>query len=132
MHLSHYIAPGLSHNHLTASIKKIKEYRNVVYLENQTKFDAFAHRILLLVSEEFNLSIDQLKSECRLSDYKTARHIAMYIIRKKYSMPIAKIGKLLNRDHSTISYSIRLVDDLLRFDKKFQSVYYPILEKCNV
>jgi chromosomal replication initiation ATPase DnaA len=47
-------------------------------------------------------------------------------------MPLAKIGKLLNRDHSTISYSIRLVDDLLRFDKKFQAVYYPILEKCNV
>lgn len=124
--LNYYIAPGLSYIHLQGAIKSAKQHtqskKDLMLSENE----ALAYRIMLVVSEYYQISVEDLRNDSRLSKYKTARQVAQDLIRWRAKMPLVKIGKMFNRDHSTIIYSCQTVSDLRRFDKKFDAEYKKI------
>ena len=69
-------------------------------------------KILLEVSREFEISIDEMCSKKRLEKYTHARQVAMYIMREITSMSLPEIGKQFsNRDHSTVHHAIERVED---------------------
>lgn len=127
MHLSPYIAAGLSHNHLMASIKMIRNNKIKSNVITQNESYGIANRIMLIVSDEFNISVDQMTSKCRTMEIKTPRQIAIEMIRRKSTLTLKQIGKLFNRDHTTVLSSIDTVTNLKRFDKLFLSKYDNIL-----
>ena len=124
--LHYYIAPGLSYIHLQGAIKSAKRQSRTNKDLRLSQNEALAHRIMLVVSEYYRISIEDLRSESRVMKYKTARQVAQDLIRWKAKMPLVKIGKMFNRDHSTIIYSCQTVSDLRRFDKKFDAEYREI------
>lgn len=124
--ISYYIAPGLSYIHLQAAIKSAKQQSRTNRDFRLSENVALAHRIMLIVSEYYRISIEDLRGESRLMKYKTARQIAQDLIRQKAKLPVIKIGKLFNRDHSTIVHSCKTVADLRRFDKYFEAEYKEI------
>ncbi len=65
--------------------------------------------ILDLVAEQFKVSQDELKSKSRKKNVSFPRQIIMYLARKYTDYPLAEIGKVVNRDHSTVVYSIRTI-----------------------
>ena len=58
----------------------------------------------------FNISISDLTSNKKTSQYSYPRHIAMYLCRKYTDMSFHDIGYYFgNRDHSSVIYAIKKI-----------------------
>ncbi len=68
-------------------------------------------KILLEVSREYDVTIDEMCSSRRIEKITNARQIAMYIMREITPMSLPEIGKQFgNRDHSTVHHAIERVE----------------------
>ncbi len=68
-------------------------------------------KILLEVSREYDVTIDEICSSRRIEKITHARQIAMYIMREITPMSLPEIGKQFgNRDHSTVHHAIERVE----------------------
>lgn len=67
-------------------------------------------RILELVAKKYNVSVDDLSGSKRSKEIVVPRHIAIYMIRNVTQLSLPAIGKLLNRDHSTVLSSIETIE----------------------
>lgn len=124
--INYYIAPGLSYIHLQGAIKSAKQDTQSKKDLRLSENEALAHRIMLIVSEHYNITIEQLRNECRRSEFRTARQVAQDLIRFKAEMPLQKIGKMFNRHHTTVIYSCKTIANLRRFYKAFDAEYREI------
>lgn len=62
-----------------------------------------------LVSEQFKVSADDLRSRSRKRAITYPRQIAMYLTRKFTKDSLADIGGMYNRDHSTVLYAVKVI-----------------------
>lgn len=69
--------------------------------------------ILDKVSESTGLSVTEIKGKLRKYEFVVARHVSMYLIRKLSGYPLSAVGKLFNRDHSTVIYAIDHVTNMI-------------------
>ena len=67
-------------------------------------------KILNEVSNKFKVSVEDLKSRKRTSNIASARHSAIYIIKKLTNSSLPAIGKMFGRDHTTVMNSIDAVE----------------------
>ncbi len=67
-------------------------------------------KILSFVSQKFGVPEEDIKSKKKTKDIVNARHIAVYLTRSLLDIPLASVGKLYNRDHTTIMASIENVE----------------------
>lgn len=67
-------------------------------------------KILTNVSRHYSVSVEDLKGKKRTQDIAMARHISIYIIRTMTEMSLPAIGKVFNRDHTTIINSLEKVE----------------------
>ena len=70
----------------------------------------------------YNLTPEQLRSESRSSDIRTARQVAMYLMRKITAMSFQEIGAALGRNHSTTINSVSRVEKLIETDVKLKGI----------
>ncbi len=77
-------------------------------------------KILHTVSSHYNISIEDMKSKKRINSIVSARHIAVYIIKKLTDRSLPAIGREFNRDHTTIMNSIDTVEKRLKSDPSFE------------
>lgn len=68
-----------------------------------------ANMIGELVSGQFNVSIKELQSKSRKKVISFPRQVAMYLARKYTDQSLVEIGKVFNRDHSTVLHAIKVV-----------------------
>lgn len=59
-----------------------------------------------VISESFQVSIEDLNSRSRHKEIATARKIAMYLCRHYTSQSLASIGQSFNRSHSSVLYAV--------------------------
>lgn len=78
-------------------------------------------KILSFVSQKYNVPEEDIKSSKRSKDIANARHISVYLIRKLVDMPLASIGKLFNRDHTTIMASVDNVEKQRKTSPEFNN-----------
>jgi chromosomal replication initiator protein len=67
-------------------------------------------RILNEVSNKFKVSVEDLKSRKRTSNIASARHSAIYIIKKLTNSSLPAIGRMFGRDHTTVMNSLDAVE----------------------
>ena len=67
-------------------------------------------RIINCVADYYSLSSEQIKGENRKAQVALARQIAIYLIRDVLDAPYTEIGRIFNRDHSTIMHSVSKVE----------------------
>ncbi len=67
-------------------------------------------KIISVVAKKNGLRPEDLKSKKRQDNIAKARHIAIYIARNLTTLSLDSIGKIFNRDHSTVSSSIEKVE----------------------
>ena len=72
-----------------------------------------ASMISELVGGQFNVSVKDMQSKSRKKNITTPRQIAMYLARKYTEDSLVDIGKVFNRDHSTVLHSIKVVSNKL-------------------
>ncbi len=78
-------------------------------------------KILHTVSSHYDVTIDELKGKKRVANISSARHIAIYMIRKLTGRSFPAIGKEFNRNHATIISSIDTVENRISNDPEFEA-----------
>lgn len=88
-------------------------------------------KILAYVSQRYSIPEEDIKSSKRSKDIANARHISVYLIRKLLDMPLASVGKLLNRDHTTIMKSIENVENNIKTSPAFENTINEIIREIK-
>jgi chromosomal replication initiator protein len=76
-------------------------------------------KIFDAVSEKYGVSKEEIYGTHRTKEIATARHVTIYLLRNLTDMSFPNIGRMFNRDHSTIMNSIDVVERRLRSDSMF-------------
>ncbi|OQX18298.1 MAG: chromosomal replication initiator protein DnaA [Desulfobulbaceae bacterium A2] len=63
------------------------------------------------VSGQFRISVEELKSRSRKRAVVFARHLGMYLSRKFTEETLADIGRLYERDHSTVLHGVQTITE---------------------
>lgn len=88
--------------------------------------------ILDIVSEHFNVSIEDLKSKKRNAEIANARQIAMYLMRTLTDSTLETIGFLLGgKDHTTIKYGAEKIQKDMENDELLANNIDILLKKIN-
>jgi len=82
------------------------------------------NEIMILVTKVTNVSIEQLKSNSRLQEIVTARHIFCYIAKNNIVCILSKISEMVNRNHATAIHSIKVVENAL--DQGYFEICNPV------
>jgi chromosomal replication initiator protein len=81
---------------------------NVASLLNPptAKVSTSSEKILQVVTQHFNVSIEDLKGSSRRREISSARQIGMYLMRQHTNLSLPKIGEVFGgKDHTTVMYS---------------------------
>ena len=66
-------------------------------------------KVFSAVFNKYNISKEELIGSKRNKDIAYARHIAIYLIREITEMSFPNLGRLFNRDHTTVMNSCDLI-----------------------
>ncbi len=88
--------------------------------------------IMNVVSEHFNVSIDDLKGKKRNSEIVLPRQVFMYLCNELTDEPLKSIGiELGGKDHSTVSHGVQKIESLLQEDEALNNTVNIIKKKIN-
>lgn len=86
------------------------------------------HRIQKIVSEYFQISVEDIRSKKRSSNISFPRQIAMYLCRTMTNESFPKIAiEFGGKDHSTVMYSVEKIENEIKVNKDL----YNIVEKLK-
>ena len=144
-----YIAVNVTSNvrQIEGTVKKIMAYRDLnnmpLDLPNVSRAisDMFKSEgnalptpnlIISQVCKFYSIEEDVLRGTLKNKGTAEARQVAIYLIRKLTNLSTPDIGKELNKDHSTVIYSIKKVETALKnSDKNLQDHIRDITANIN-
>lgn len=147
--VKHYICDNIRHNirelegvivnliaHASLTRKEIdielaqKVINNVVV--NTGAFITLDH-IKKCVADHYEVPIDKLKSQTRKRNIVLARQLSMYFAKNITNHSLKAIGDSFGgRDHSTVIYSVRAVNDMIDTDAEFKRTVRDIEKKLRL
>jgi chromosomal replication initiator protein len=86
--------------------------------------------IIEKVTEYMGINAEDIKGKKRTKDIIMARHISMYLLRDILALNLNLIGKFMDRDHSSVLYSINKIKDLLVTNKETNKYVTNIKTLC--
>lgn len=144
-----YIAEKVKNNirQLDGVVKKLKAYSNIsgnskillsdvqnviksIVSSNQP-IPQITEKIILEVSRNYNVSVDDLYSKKRDINISNPRQIAMYIMRHVTGMTFQEIGKKFGRNYSTVIHSIGTVEDKIEEDSSLKAQISDIIKNVQ-
>jgi len=74
--------------------------------------------------DEYGLTSEEFRGRCRSALLSDARKIFFYLCREEfYQFTCKRLGMYMDRDHSTVVYSVQRAGQLLEFDSNFKDRY---------
>ena len=73
-------------------------------------------KIFMAIYKKYNIKKEDIVGSRRTKEVAAARHKAIYLVRTVTEMSLPNIGKIFNRDHSTVLSSIETIEKKLRSD----------------
>jgi len=71
--------------------------------------------ILLAVARYYGVNSDDLKGKSRHKQIVAPRQLAMYLLREDAHLSTPEVGRILNRDHTTVLHGIKqVINDVAR------------------
>ena len=81
------------------------------------------HRIQKIVSEYFQISVEDIRSKKRSSNISFPRQIAMYLCRVMTTESFPKIGiEFGGKDHTTVMHSVEKIEKEIRVNKDLANI----------
>jgi len=90
-----------------------------------------ADRIISEVCRFYNVTPDAIKSKNKTADISLATHVCVYIINEATDLSLIKIGRLLDRDHTTIHHSIEKIKKDMIINPTFKNNIELIIKNIN-
>ena len=75
------------------------------------------------IEAEIGVPFSVIKSTRRTHEVVIARQILCHIFRTVFKLSFKTIGRMLNRDHSTIIYSVNEAENRILYDREFKELY---------
>ena len=86
-----------------------------------------------LVAEHFNLPVEKLQGKTRKRSIVIARQLSMYLAKNLTDKSLKAIGDTFGgRDHSTVIYSCKTVQDLMETDAIFKDTVAELEKKIRL
>lgn len=103
-------------------------------LATQTeKVEATPEAILTVVSENFDVSIEDLKGNSRRREISWARQISMYLMRQHTALSLPRIGEEFGgKDHTTVMYSCEKISQLIESDRNLAQTLRQLSDRINM
>jgi chromosomal replication initiation ATPase DnaA len=101
----------LVHVNKRAEFTKVYEYLHKIQNPQENE-------ILEMVSNHFNVTPGDIKSDKRYADIVMARHVYMTTVKVCSTKTLAEVAKSIDKDHATVSHALRNI----RRDYDFNSV----------
>ncbi len=86
-------------------------------------------RIVEQVAHTYRVSEADILSKRKTADLVFARQVAMYVARETTELPYKAIGESFGKDHSTVLYNVRKIEDYLKDRPYEKSVIDEIFKK---
>lgn len=108
----------------------MKELQNIITPDKPREITP--QLIIEVVSEHFQISLDQMISKNRSNNIVRPRQIAMYLCKNMINIPLDSIGALLGgRDHSTIIHGINKISEEYETNENVRNTIETIKKKIN-
>jgi chromosomal replication initiator protein len=86
-----------------------------------------------LVANHFDVPVEKLSGKTRKRHVVVARQLSMYLAKKMTDQSLKAIGDMFGgRDHSTVIYSCKTVQDLLDTDMIFKDTVVELEKKIKL
>lgn len=86
-------------------------------INSQFKDTELCKKIMEFVAQEFDIEERDLIASCQLRNYARPRQVAMYLTQKHCrSFTITEIGRIFQKDRTSINYSVDKIKDLMLGD----------------
>ena len=90
-------------------------------------------RIQKIVSEYFQISVEDIRSKKRSSNISFPRQIAMYLCRTMTSESFPKIAiEFGGKDHSTVMYSVEKIENEIKVNKDLANIIEKLKKDIGV
>lgn len=91
------------------------------------------HRIQKIVSEYFQISVEDIRSKKRSSNISFPRQIAMYLCRIMTNESFPKIGtEFGGKDHSTVMHSVEKIENEIKVNKDLANIIEKLKKDIGV
>lgn len=87
--------------------------------------------ILSTTARKYDVEVEQILGKSRTKNIKTARNVSMYITKKVLDLSLLQIGKLMNRDHSTVHSNIQAVEEEIQMNDKMNNDILDIIAEIK-
>ena len=97
------------------------------------KIEATPQAILTVITEGFDVSVDDLKSSSRRREISWARQIGMYLMRQHTDLSLPRIGEEFGgKDHTTVMYSCEKITQMLETDRELVQTLRQLSDRINI
>ncbi len=77
--------------------------------------------VIKTVANHYHVKQISIKGTSRVKNLVTARHIAMYLLKKELSLPLVEIGRwFTSRDHTSVLHAVKKIEKDLLLDEQLQ------------
>ncbi len=142
-----YIAEAITSNirQIEGVVHRLTAYRDMLddtitinsvkrAIKDVTQLGVFVPTPETIISETsryYGIDEEALQGRQRSKNTAIARHVSMYLIRNLTSMSLEDIGQIFEKNHSTVLYSIRKVEDLIKTDPEMAAAVRDITSNLN-
>ena len=88
-------------------------------------------KILNEVARTYNVMPTDIRGKKRNANVSAARQMTMYIIREVTGMSMEAIGQEFQRDHSTVVYSIKTMEENIKRDQHLKEMCSDIMKNVR-
>nr|WP_155706625.1 chromosomal replication initiator protein DnaA [Gloeocapsopsis dulcis] len=97
------------------------------------KVEAFPDAVLMVVADEFDVSVEDLKGNSRRREISWARQISMYLMRQHTDLSLPRIGEEFGgKDHTTVLYSCDKIAQLRENDTNLAQTLRQLSDRINL
>ncbi|AFZ28619.1 chromosomal replication initiator protein DnaA [Gloeocapsa sp. PCC 7428] len=97
------------------------------------KVEAFPDAVLMVVADEFDVSVEDLKGNSRRREISWARQIGMYLMRQHTDLSLPRIGEEFGgKDHTTVIYSCDKIAQLRENDTNLAQTLRHLSDRINL
>ncbi len=116
-------------NNTEVTLEKVKDaLASIIFTPR--KRGANPKKIMEVVADFYNVSVDDLVRQSRKKEYVTPRQVAMYIIRKELETSLPMIGEIFGgRDHTTVIHAVDKIQNLAKEKENLKQELSLITEK---
>ena len=101
--------------------------------DNECAAEEVSMRSLMkAVCHELDTTLVEMRSKRRAHDIAYKRHIFYYLAQKHSLASLPKIGRFMNRDHTSVLHGIKKIRSLYEGDKSLESLTSKIVESARL